>query len=123
VKSNKLQKFLAEYEQAFGMLDFETIANLYADRFISADPNGATCINNDEQFQKGLSQVQEFYKSMGIVSSRIVSSTETAISDHYSMVTIPFCNGTIIEKESGVACFGPISIITTSTYPNKEGFL
>jgi hypothetical protein len=85
--TNGVQKLFAEYEKAFAALDIEKSAGFFADAFISAGPRGAIAQNKAE-FLKMAYKASEFYKSVGQTSAKILSLTETPISNEYSMVKV-----------------------------------
>src|SRR3990172_10403512 len=84
--NQKIEKLFTEYEAAFSNLDFNKIAEFYADSFISAGPKG-TIAQNKKDFIKMAEKASEFYKSVGQTSVRLFSTHETPISDNYTMVT------------------------------------
>ena len=85
--TNGVQKLFAEYEKAFATLDIEKSAGFFADAFISAGPRGAIAQNKAE-FLKMAHEASEFYKRVGQTSAKILSLTETPISNEYSMVKV-----------------------------------
>jgi hypothetical protein len=85
--TNGIQKLFAEYEKAFAALDIEKSAEFFADTFISAGPRG-TIAQNKAEFLKMAHETSEFYKSVGQTSAKILSLTETPISNEYSMVKV-----------------------------------
>ena len=85
--TNGIQKLFAEYEKAFAALDIEKSAGFFADAFISAGPRGAIAQSKPE-FLKMAHKASEFYKSVGQTSAKILSLTETSISNEYSMVKV-----------------------------------
>ena len=82
-----IKKLFALYEKAFNDLDFDRQAELFADAFISAGPNGAIAQSKPE-FLKIARQAAEFYKRVGQESARILSLDEVPISNEYSMVKV-----------------------------------
>src|ERR671915_1925863 len=85
--TNGVQKLFAEYEKAFAALDIEKSAGFFADAFISAGPRGAIAQSKPE-FLKMAHEASEFYKRVGQTSAKILSLTETPISNEYSMVKV-----------------------------------
>jgi hypothetical protein len=82
---DSIKNLFAEYEKAFGALDFIRQAEFFAEAFIMAGPRGAVSQSKSE-FLKNAVKAVEFYKSLGQNSTKLISLTETAISDQYSWV-------------------------------------
>ena len=82
-----LEKFFNEYQNAFTALDIERQAQLFADVFISAGPNGVIA-HNKAEFIKMAGQAAEYYKSVGQESVKILFLQETPVSDQYSLVKV-----------------------------------
>ncbi len=85
--NRKIEQLFAGYEKAFSDLDFKKSASFFADTFISAGPKG-TIAQNKKEFEEKAEQASEFYKSVGQTSAKLLSMSETAISDAYTIVTI-----------------------------------
>ena len=83
----KLTKLFDAYEKAYSALDFETTAGFFADTFISAGPKGTIAQNKSEFKSKG-KQAADFYRSVGLEYGKILSTTETSIADHHSIVEV-----------------------------------
>jgi hypothetical protein len=82
-----MEKLFKEYERCFASLDFQNMAKLYADAFISAGPKG-TIAETKQQFIEKAEQASAYYRQLGMTSARILTRYELSISDVYSMVTI-----------------------------------
>jgi ketosteroid isomerase-like protein len=82
----KLEHLFKQYEEAFSRLDFNKIAEFYADSFTSAGPKG-TIAQSKEEFLKMAEKTTAFYKSVGQTSAKLLSTKETPISEQYAMVT------------------------------------
>ena len=80
----KLKKLFTEYEKAFNQLNFERVASMYTDSFMSAGPNGVIS-NSKVEFLNSAARAAGFYKSIGQDSARIISLEVSPISDQYSM--------------------------------------
>ncbi|HKC34941.1 MAG TPA: hypothetical protein VKB95_02730, partial [Chitinophagaceae bacterium] len=76
-------------------LDLKTIADYYADTFISAGPKG-TITESKKDFVEKAGQAADFYRSVGQTSARIVSKRIMPICNEYSMVVIRW--GVTFEK-------------------------
>lgn len=87
--SNKLKVFFEGVEKASNTLDLSVIDTQFADQFIFADPNGTRVIEK-QKFLAALPQRQEFFKSIGHQSTKVLSLEETPIDDQYTMVKAHF---------------------------------
>ena len=86
---NKIKKFFEGVEQASNTLDLDLIDAQYADQFIFADPNGTRVVEK-QKFLPALPQRQEFFKSLGHQSTKVLSLEQTPIDDQYTMVRAHF---------------------------------
>ena len=84
---NQLDTLFKQYETAFNKLDLKTIANCYADTFISAGPKG-TISQSKKEFEEKARQAADFYRSVGQNSARIISKRIMPICNEYSMVVV-----------------------------------
>lgn len=87
--SNKLKVFFEGVEKASNTLDLSVIDTQFADQFIFADPNGTRVIEK-QKFLAALPQRQEFFKSIGHQSTKVLSLEETPIDGQYTMVKAHF---------------------------------
>jgi hypothetical protein len=87
--NNRIKKFFEGVEQASNTLDLNLIDSQYADQFIFADPNGTRVIEK-QKFLPALPKRQEFFKSLGHQSTKVLSLDETPIDDQYTMVKAHF---------------------------------
>lgn len=83
----ELKKLFSEFEEAFSALDFEKMAALYTDSFMSAGPTGIITRSKAE-YLKEARIASEFYRSIGQTSARILSLDEIPISEQYSLVNV-----------------------------------
>ena len=86
---NRIQKFFEGVEQASNTLDLNLIDSQYADQFIFADPNGTRVIDK-QKFLPALPKRQDFFKSIGHQSTKVLSLEETQLDDQYTMVKAHF---------------------------------
>jgi hypothetical protein len=86
---NRIKEFFESVERAGNTLDLDLIDSQYADQFIFANPNG-TCIVEKQKFLPVLPKRQEFFKSLGHLSTKILALEETPINDEYTMVKAQF---------------------------------
>ena len=95
MNEQKIEALFREYEQAFNRLDTETIAEHYADTFISAGPRG-TIAQDKKDFLSKSRQATDMYRSIGQNSARIISKKIIPVSNEYCMVTVHW--GVTFEK-------------------------
>src|ERR1051325_2916501 len=95
---NRIQKFFEGVEQASNTLDLNNIDSQFADQFIFADPNGTRVVEK-QKFLAFLPQRQEFFKSLGHQSTKVLSLDETRLDDQYTMVKAHFLM--TFQKSSG----------------------
>ncbi len=86
---NKIKLFFEGVEKASNTLDLDLIDLQFADQFIFADPNGTRVIEK-QKFLPALPKRQEFFKSLGHQSTKVLSLDETPIDDQYTMVKAHF---------------------------------
>jgi hypothetical protein len=87
--NNKIKTFFEGVEKASNTLDLNLIDSQYADQFIFADPNGTRVIEK-QKFLPALPKRQDFFKSLGHQSTRVLSIEETPIDHQYTMVKAHF---------------------------------
>jgi ketosteroid isomerase-like protein len=85
--SESVKQLFAQYEKAFSALDFKKIGEFFADTFVSAGPNGVIA-NSKAEYLKLSQKASEFYRSVGQQSAKILSLSESEISNEYSMVKV-----------------------------------
>jgi hypothetical protein len=101
---DKIKLFFEGVEKASNTLDLELIDAQFADQFIFADPNGTRVVEK-QKFLPFLPKRQEFFKSIGHQSTRILSLDETRLDDQYTMVKAHFLmqfrksSGQIVEAK------------------------
>ena len=88
-QDNLIKEFFEQVEQASNTLDLELIDSQFADQFIFADPNGTRVVEK-QKFLTFLPQPQEFFKSLGHQSTKVLSLDETRLDDQYTMVKAHF---------------------------------
>jgi hypothetical protein len=86
---NRIKKFFEGVEQASNTLDLNLIDSQFADQFIFADPNGTRVVEK-QKFLAFLPQRQEFFKSIGHQSTKVLSLDATQLDDQYTMVKAHF---------------------------------
>lgn len=89
----KLEDFFRKYEARFneslvGTIDIEETANSFTDSFIGANPFGVLCGKNDDQFRAVITQMYEFYKSIGTKSMIIDSVKVSSLDEYHSMAKV-----------------------------------
>jgi hypothetical protein len=83
--SDMVSKFFKDYESGSNALDPELPVTLYGDSFMFAGPQGIQAVKRDDLL-KVLPKRQEFFKTVGLTSSKIQSLEETHLDDNYVMV-------------------------------------
>ena len=86
---NRIKNFFEGVEQASQTLNLHLIDSQFADQFIFADPNGTRVVEK-QKFLAFLPQRQEFFKSIGHRSTKVLSLDETRLDDQYMMVKAHF---------------------------------
>jgi len=84
---DQLDTLFKEYETAFDKLDVKTISGYCADSLISAGPKGSIMQSRND-YEKTVEQTNEFYKSVGRNSAKIISKRVMPICNDYSMVVV-----------------------------------
>jgi ketosteroid isomerase-like protein len=82
-----VQSFFTGYETANATFDVEQIAACYADVFLFGGPAGVQCVKK-EDFQTMLPRRKEFFRSRGLVSSKIDSLDISALDSKYTLVKV-----------------------------------
>ena len=85
--NSEVQVFFTEYETANAVFDVAQIAACYADGFMFGGPEGVQCVKN-EDFLKVLPRRKEFFKSQGLVSSKIDSLEGSTLDSKYTLVKV-----------------------------------
>lgn len=81
-----VKKLFEKYEEAFATFNAAKNVSFYAKKFIGADPNGAKVFRNGVLFRLFAGWGMKRYKKLGMNSAKILSLTETPISEHYTLV-------------------------------------
>jgi ketosteroid isomerase-like protein len=77
-----VRDFFNRFQSANAEFDVAGIVALYADVFMFGDPSGARSVNR-EDFAKVLPGRNEFFKSKGLVSSKLVSLEASHLDSNY----------------------------------------
>ena len=75
--SNTVRDFFELYEKALSEFDVEALSQKYADSFIFAGVKGEQAVKRDD-FLKAIPKRQEFFKTIGLTSTKIHSLGNTA---------------------------------------------
>ena len=86
-ENNEVKSFFTGYEAANAIFDVEQIASCYADVFMFGGPDGVRCVKK-EDFLKVLPRRKEFFRSRGLVSSKIDSLTASALDLTFTLVKV-----------------------------------
>lgn len=82
-----IQEFFDRFERDSNSSDPSAAASLYADSFLIADPQGAKPLRKQDLIA-ALPRREGFFKSFGLVSTKIASLDETPLDDFYSLVRV-----------------------------------
>jgi hypothetical protein len=85
--SDLVKTFFEDYERGIEAADAERIASRYEDTFAFAGPQGMQAIKKDD-FLRVLPRRREFFKTVGLISSKIRSLEETRLDDDYVLVKV-----------------------------------
>jgi len=85
--NGQVKEFFAEYEKANAEFDATKIASLYTDVFMFAGPQGAQAVKK-EDFVKVLPKRKEFFKSAGLVSSKVEAIEASALDARYTCAKV-----------------------------------
>jgi hypothetical protein len=81
----EVKEFFNGYERANAEFEVQRIAALYADVFMFGDPHGVQSVKK-EDFVRVLPMRKEFFKSVGLVSSKIESLEASKLDSKYVFV-------------------------------------
>ena len=104
--SNVVKQFFEEFEKASNTLDLDLLGSLYGDSFMFASPLGAQPIKKDD-FLKVLPKRQGFFKTIGLISSKITTLEETRLDENYIMVKAHW--NMLFDKKPGQSIIDDIS--------------
>ena len=83
--NTNVRKFFDRYEKANAEFDVAKIAAFYADVFMFGGPQGVQCVKK-EDFVRVLPKRKEFFRSVGLVSSKIESLEASNLDSKYILV-------------------------------------
>lgn len=86
-ENSEVQCFFTDYETANAKFDVERIAACYADVFMFGGPQGVQSVKK-EDFLKILPRRKEFFRSLGLLSSNIVSLETSILDSKYTLVKV-----------------------------------
>jgi hypothetical protein len=85
--SDTARDFFEHYEKALNEFDVAALSQKYADSFIFAGVKGEQAVKRDD-FLKAIPKRQEFFKTIGLTSTKIHSLEETRLDDSCIMVKV-----------------------------------
>lgn len=94
-----LQSFFERYEEGANTFDPDLVVSEFAPSFMAADPNGAACANNDEEFRKAIPERKAMFEQIGFKSAKILSMEPTQLDERYTMAKVHW--HMIFEKDKG----------------------
>ena len=83
--SDIVREFFEGFEKATNALDLEILGSQYGDSFMFASPQGSQSIKKVD-FLKVLQKRKGFFKTIGLISSKITALEETRLDKNYVMV-------------------------------------
>jgi hypothetical protein len=104
-----VEGFFDQYARSRSALDLTLIASQYSDSFMFAGPAGARVVEKSAvlaAFPKG----QEFLRTLGHESTRVVSLEEMRLDEHYVLARVQF------EWRFARASAPPIEVPVDSTF-------
>lgn len=104
--SDNVRIFFEGFEKASNILDLELLGLQYSDSFMFASPQGAQPVKKDD-FLKVLPKRKGFFKTIGLISSKITALEETQLDENYIMVKAHW--NMYFEKNSGESITDEIS--------------
>ncbi len=87
--NESVKQFFEQYERGADTLDLDLVNAQYADWFMFADASGTRVVEK-QKFLAVLPKRQEFFKTLGLQSTRVVSVEQTALSDRYVLARVRF---------------------------------
>ena len=101
----QLNEFFTLYAARFtealnNVTDLEETAKSFSDCFISANPMGVMCGNNNEDFKGALRQGYTFYRDIGIKAMEIVSIKTTLLDDFHEMTKVRWKSSYIKQDDT-----------------------
>lgn len=79
------ETFFKTYEQAISQSDVTTLVAQYTDTFMFGGPQGVRAIKKDD-FLKVVPRRKEFFASMGLLESKLISIEATNLDPRYLLV-------------------------------------
>ena len=83
--NTNVREFFDGYGKANAEFDVSKIAAFYADVFMFGEPQGVQCVKK-EDFVRVLPKRKEFFRSVGLVSSKIESLEASNLDSKYVLV-------------------------------------
>jgi hypothetical protein len=83
--SDIVRNLFDDYERGVGAPDPEQISEIYEDSFVFAGPQGAQVVRK-EDLLRALPRQHAYFRSVGLVTSKVRSLDEARLDDHYLMV-------------------------------------
>ena len=83
--NTEVRDFFSSYETANARFDVEQIAASYADVFMFGGPEGVQCVKKAD-FLTVLPRRKDFFKSVGLTSSKLESLEASRLDSKYTLV-------------------------------------
>ncbi|HMQ54932.1 MAG TPA: hypothetical protein PKD98_22825 [Anaerolineae bacterium] len=95
----KIEQFFKGYEAGANSFDPEVVVSHFTASFMAGDPNGVTCLQNDEAFRKAIPERHHFFQQIGFKFARILSVAEIPLDERYTMAKVHW--HMVFEKQPG----------------------
>lgn len=107
--NGRIREFFDQYERANAEFDLQKIVALYGDVFLFGGPQGAQAVKRDD-FVRVLPKRREFFKAVGLASSRVVSVEASPLDSKYTLVKV------VWKMRFERAALAPIESDASATY-------
>ena len=84
-----VQEFFDQYARSRSAMDVDRIASQYADTCMFAGQNGTQVVEK-QAVREGFPKALELLKTVGHISTKLASLSETRVDEHYTMVGAQF---------------------------------
>jgi ketosteroid isomerase-like protein len=106
--TERVKAFFDQYEANLGLSDLAAIAAQYGESFVFAGPQGTQTVRQDD-FVKVLPRRHEFFKSIGLRSSRVLALEEASFDGRCVLVKAQWR----LQFESAAAPVSHLDLFTT----------
>ena len=114
-----VKEFFDRYQSANADFDVDRIAALYSEVFMFGDPNGSRSIRK-EDFVKVLPKRKDFFKSVGLASSRLASLEASALDSKYVVVRTAWTMRFVASGRDEIDSQNSTTYILSATHDSFE---